>query len=380
VENIGALTTASCGREQIIYTIDLLRDNAERGLSLLADSILNPLWTEEDVEITKNIMAIQTEDLFENPQALLQEYVHAAAYGSDAPLGRPLQCPIDKIGNLTLEKVQKFRQEYFVAPRMVVAGSGIEHETLVNLTKKYFDKVPSGAAESKYQAPPIAQYKGGVQTIENKESPFSYATLAFPSGGWHHDDLVPVCVLHTLLGGGDSFSAGGPGKGMYSRLYTSVLNRFHWVESCFAFSSLHADVGLLGIYGACLPSHTPQLIMLLANQLLHIAYVDVNPIELARAKNQLKSSVLMNLESRMILYEDIGRQLLTYGQRESPESICEKIDQVTAADLKRIMQLAMESPPSVVYSGDLTRFPAYEEVANAIENSLKMAKQQQQQQ
>jgi len=28
------------------------------------------------------------------------------------------------------------------------------------------------------------------------------------------------------MGGGGSFSAGGPGKGMYTRLYTHVLNRF----------------------------------------------------------------------------------------------------------------------------------------------------------
>lgn len=32
-------------------------------------------------------------------------------------------------------------------------------------------------------------------------------------------DLVPITLLQTLMGGGSMFSAGGPGKGMYSRLY-----------------------------------------------------------------------------------------------------------------------------------------------------------------
>ena len=50
------------------------------------------------------------------------------------------------------------------------------------------------------------------------------------------DDVVPVCVVDTLLGGGSSFSAGGPGKGMYSRLYREVLNAYAWVESANAFS------------------------------------------------------------------------------------------------------------------------------------------------
>lgn len=43
----------------------------------------------------------------------------------------------------------------------------------------------------------------------------------------HQDpDFIPVCVLNMMMGGGGSFSAGGPGKGMYTRLYTNVLNRY----------------------------------------------------------------------------------------------------------------------------------------------------------
>jgi hypothetical protein len=58
---------------------------------------------------------------------------------------------------------------------------------------------------------------------------------------------------------------------MYSRLYTHVLNRYYWVESALAYSSLHSDNGLLGIYGACMPEYTGQLVTLLVNQLLSIA-------------------------------------------------------------------------------------------------------------
>lgn len=68
--------------------------------------------------------------------------------------------------------------------------------------------------------------------------------------GWHDKDLVAMCVAQILLGGGDSFSAGGPGKGMYSRLYRELLNRFYWVEGAEAFVNLHNETGVLGIAGA----------------------------------------------------------------------------------------------------------------------------------
>lgn len=130
------------------------------------------------------------------------------------------------------------------------------------------------------------------------------------------------------------------------------------------------DVGLLGIYGAASPSHTSNLIAVLCNQLLHIAKASVDAEALQRAKNQLKSSVLMNLESRMILYEDIGRQLITYGYREAPEVVCAKIDAVTAEDLKRVVAKAMEENPSLVCCGNLDLFPAFEQVQNGIREGL----------
>jgi processing peptidase subunit alpha len=54
----------------------------------------------------------------------------------------------------------------------------------------------------------------------------------------------------------------------------------------------------------------------------------------------------MNLESRVILFEDIGRQILTYGERESAESICHKIDNVTVEDIMRVGQRAVKSGAS----------------------------------
>lgn len=53
----------------------------------------------------------------------------------------------------------------------------------------------------------------------------AHIVLGFESGSHQHEDFVATCVLNMLMGGGGSFSAGGPGKGMYTRLYTNVLNR-----------------------------------------------------------------------------------------------------------------------------------------------------------
>jgi len=69
------------------------------------------------------------------------------------------------------------------------------------------------------------------------------------------EDFFPIAVLNSLMGGGSSFSPGGPGKGMYTQLYTTVLNQHHWAYSAIARNHSYIDSGLFAIYGSSHPSH-----------------------------------------------------------------------------------------------------------------------------
>ena len=190
---------------------------------------------------------------------------------------------------------------------------------------------------------------------------FVRVAVAFEIGGWHDDDLVVACVLQQLLGGGSSFSAGGPGKGMYTRLYTDVLNRNHWVESAEAFTSIHEESGLLGIDGSCAPENLPYMLQVIVDQLAQLQRTHVTQVELGRAKNMLKSMMFMQLESRLVLCEDIARQFATYGRRDTPLQVCAKVDKVTAEDIQRLAKRMLASPPSVGSCGhDLSKLPGYD--------------------
>ena len=58
--------------------------------------------------------------------------------------------------------------------------------------------------------------------------------------------------------------------------------------------------------------------------------------ELDRAKNQLKSNLLMSLESQLVQLEDMGRQALAYGKRMDVLEMCKRIDLVTQSDVIRV--------------------------------------------
>ncbi|TMW41163.1 hypothetical protein DOY81_013758 [Sarcophaga bullata] len=94
-----------------------------------------------------------------------------------------------------------------------------------------------------------------------------------------------------MMGGGGSFSAGGPGKGMYSRLYTNVLNRYHWMYSATAYNHAYADTGLFCIHASAPPTNVRDMVEVVTRELVNMTS---NPgrEELSRSKIQLQSNVV----------------------------------------------------------------------------------------
>jgi processing peptidase subunit alpha len=200
--------------------------------------------------------------------------------------------------------------------------------------------------------PPIdtsiaSHYTGGFLTLPPIPPPLnpthprlSHIHLAFEALPISSPDIYALATLQTLLGGGGSFSAGGPGKGMYSRLYTNVLNQHGWVESCVAFNHSYTDSGLFGIAASCAPSYVSHMLEVMCRELKSLGdeqgHAALKDGEVQRAKNQLRSSLLMNLESRMVELEDLGRQVQVHGRKVGVKEMCRKIEDVTIADLRRV--------------------------------------------
>jgi processing peptidase subunit alpha len=286
----------------------------------------------------------------------IMEFIHEAAYKNNT-LGNSLYPTKYTIEHFNTQTCKQFTQQFFTPKRMVICGVGIDHDLFTNLVETNFNNLPAESSIVKQ----AATYTGGEIRQHEKGAPLSHFAIAFETASWHSEDLVPMCVLQQLLGGGGSFSAGGPGKGMYSRLYTNILNKYEYVESCQAFNSIFNDSSLFGIYATC----TPEKLKLVCEALiaeLKKCTGSFTPIEVTRGKQQLKSAVHMQLASRSLRLEDIGRQVMTYGKIQTPEEISNLIEKVTEQDLQRVAQKMLATPPSIAAIGDLSHLPRYDQI------------------
>jgi processing peptidase subunit alpha len=359
VEHIGANLVAQAGREEMVYSAETLGEHAPAVLEIMADTLLEPSFMEHEVAEQKDVIRVELEDAKMNTNNLCTEAAHMAAYGNTG-LGCSLMASEKALGGLSSASLKAHMDTILTTGNVVVSASGVDHKEFVASVEKSFAALPSGAAP----ATEAAKYTGGQYAVPaDTFDGLAHVTLAFEGPSWHDAELIPMCVLHTLMGGGSSFSAGGPGKGMYSRLYTGVLNKHGWVQNATAFNSCYNDSGLFGIYGAAEPRNVPNLVQVLADQLKGMGK-GITDEELSRAKNMTMSSVLMNLESKPIILEDMGKQMLCYGKRLTAEEVCSQIEKVSAKDIEKVASQMLKTQLTYAAYGEVHALPRYDQVAN----------------
>jgi processing peptidase subunit alpha len=382
MDSLGGQIMCSSSRESMMYQSSHAHKGTPLALSLIADTVLNPSFKHEELHAQRDAAAYELREMNSKPDMFLPEVIHNVAYDNRG-LGNPMICPEDRLDGMNEGLLRHTIQEWYRPEKMVIAGAGMPHDELVELTDKLFSSLKSSPTQSRLtssantaQLPPhllspsspsvaksltraasylfphsstlsgaiaatpkspTSTYVGGHRFILDTNEQLNHLYIAFEGLGIEDDDVYTLAVMQVLLGGGGSFSAGtlinfiipylsnfsfllftgGPGKGMYSRLYTQILNHYPQIDHCASFHHIYTDSSLFGLFASFVPAAsgisggtTPgQILPHLIHQLSLLLYTQVPRDELKRAKNQLTSSLMMALESRAVEVEDLGRQV-----------------------------------------------------------------------
>nr|XP_020650618.1 mitochondrial-processing peptidase subunit alpha [Pogona vitticeps] len=378
LEKHGGICDCQASRDTTMYAVSADARGLDTVVSLLADVVLQPQLSDEEIERTRMAIRFELEDLNmrPDPEPLLTEMIHAAAYRENT-VGLNRFCPAENVDKIDRKVLHSYLRNYYTPSRMVLAGVGMEHEHLVECARKYLLGVEPvwGSGKATEVDRSIAQYTGGILKLEKDMSDVSLGPTPIPelthimigleSCSFLEEDFIPFAVLNMMMGGGGSFSAGGPGKGMFTRLYLNVLNRHHWMYNATSYHHSYEDTGLLCIHASADPRQVRDMVEIITREFVLMAGA-VGEVELERAKTQLKSMLMMNLESRPVIFEDVGRQVLATGTRKLPHELCVLIGKVSAADIRRVVTKMLRNKPAVAALGDLRELPSYEHMQAAL--------------
>lgn len=348
VENVGGHINAYTAREMTAYYIKLLKNDIELGVDILGDILTHSVFDPDEIEKERGVILQEIGQANDTPDDIIFDYFQETAY-PDQPMGRPILGTSKIVQSMQQHHLQHYIQSHYSTNNTIIAAAGnLKHDQIVSFVETYFKDLP----QQKPVSPLPALYKGG-EFRKIKELDQVHILLGFPSVTFQHPDYYPAILLSIILGGG-----------MSSRLFQEIREKHGLVYSIYAYNIAHQDDGLFGIYAGTGQEQTKELLPILIQELRNIQQF-IKPEELQRTKAQLKSSLLMSMESTNSRCEQIARHLQIYGRIISVQEMTQRIDSVKIEDIYRIARHIFHGVPTLATLGPIQHVPS---LSNIIES------------
>jgi len=297
-----------------------------------------------------------------NLQEVVFDYLHATAYQGTA-LGRTILGPTENIKSISRRDLSEYVSNHYKAPRMVLAAAGgVEHDKLVDLAQQYFGGL-SATYTGEIPVLPQARFTGSEIRCRDDAMPLAHIAIAVEGCGWENGDNIPLMVANTLIGSWDRSHGGG------SNLASSLASKSASGNLCHSFQSFntcYTDTGLWGCYFVTEAMQIDDMLFCLQEEWMRLCS-NVTEFEVQRAKNLLKTNMMLMLDGSTPICEDIGRQLLCYGRRIPLSEIDARIDAVDAQAIRDVcMKYIYDKCPAIAAVGPVEQLPDYNRVRSGM--------------
>jgi predicted Zn-dependent peptidase len=318
---IGGNVDAFTSREVASYYVKVLDEHLPRAFDLLADLVTSPLFSNEELDRERNVVIEEINMVEDTPDDLVHE-VFIANFWPDHPLGRSILGTAETLSTFDHDMVAQHFMDVYTPGNLVIAGAGsISHKAFSDMVAGYLADMPS--REVNLAASPPSPSNRRI--VLNKELEQAHLLLGTRCPSMVSEDRYAVHALNVMLGGG-----------MSSRLFQTIREERGLAYAVFSGVNSYTDAGYLSVYAATSPEQIAEVIKLALQEFSRLKNEQVSAAELQRAKDQLKVSIMLGLESTSSRMSNLARQEIFFGRQSTLDEILQRIDRVTVEDVKRV--------------------------------------------
>jgi predicted Zn-dependent peptidase len=337
---LGGYLDAFTARESVGFTNKVLDEHLPEAFELIADLVTAPTFDPTELDKERNVILEEIKMVEDTPDDLVFEIFSEGYYPNHA-LGRPILGTPETLATFQAESVRKHYENAYRPENLVIAAAGnITHEQWLDLVNEHFGHLrPRNVAASQGEPAPTPHITLRAKT----ELEQSHLVLGARCPSLMSEDHYAVNVLCTILGGG-----------MSSRLFQSVREDRGLVYTIFSSLTEYVDTGFLSIYAGASAENIEATITATMAELRRLKNEPVNAAELQRNKDQLKTSLMLALESSSARMNALASQEMTWGEFTAPDEVIEKINAVTAEDVQRLAsEIFQPEAMAVTVLGDI---------------------------
>lgn len=321
IDSIGGQLDAFTAKEHASYYVKVLDQHLPLALDLLSDMVMHPALTPSDVAREQSVILEEIKMVEDAPDDLVHE-LFTQQFWSRHPLGRPILGTPETVESFDSGKIRRYFESTYLASNLVIAAAGhIDHGELRDLVGRAFADLPTASVRESAEPPEV--FAGLV--IRQKDIEQSHICLGTPAYPQTHADRHALYVLNTILGGS-----------MSSRLFQHIREDRGLAYAVYSNLTTYSDAGVFSVYAGCATEKVGEVIDLTLVELRALRDTPVADDELRRAKDHLKGSLMLSLESTSSRMSQLARQEMYFGRHFSMDEILAAIEAVSIEDIQRI--------------------------------------------
>jgi len=337
---LGGNLDAFTGREIVGFHDKVLDEHLPRAFELIADLVTSPAFDPHELDKERNVILEEIKMVEDTPDDVIFD-IFCENFYRDHAIGRPILGVEESLATFKREDVQAWYDEIYRPENCVFAAAGnLDHEDLIGMAREHFDGLkPRGSQlvspTPASSAPVVLRHKAGLEQ--------SHLVIGAPCPSLVSEDRYLATILSAILG-----------AGMSSRLFQSIREEKGLVYTVSSSIMAFNDCGYLDIYAATSTDQLGETIDAIMEELRRIKAEAVGEEELRRNKDQLKASLMLNLESTSSRMSSLAQQEMNFGRFISPDEIIEGVDAVTSEEIGRLAnEIFREEAIAATVLGDL---------------------------
>lgn len=320
-EDIGAYSNAWTTKEHTCFYVRAIKEHFEKCFELLSDITLNTIFTEQEMEKERAVIIEEIKSYEDDPEEYILDMADSVVFNNSF-LAHPIAGTEKDVLKIKIAHLQDFHKNYYHPSNIVVAIAGnISNDTAIKLCQKYLESEHKKVKEN------FPDVEGeSLSLIKKKHIQQNHILLGKLTQGMLSQERYPLALANIIFG-----------EGMSSRLYQNIREQKGIAYSIYSNIQQYKKLGILAIYAAT-QVNMEQCLNLINEEMQK--FITTNPptaLELNRAKEQLKSATIIELESMSSRMQNLLKQEVYFEKYESPLSTSQKID---AFKIEEVIEVA----------------------------------------
>ncbi len=319
-DGLGASVNAATGKESTNLHARFLDTHTDEAFDLLAEMLLGPTYPEIDSE--REVVLEEIAMYEDEPQDKVHDVLDRAVFGGH-PLGRRVLGEAEVISSIPVPDIDAYHRARYTGGNIVVAAAGnVDHERIVELTKRHVEPPAAAGDGASLEAPKV---DGAQFAFQQKDTEQFHIALGGPGIDRGDDRRYALTILDAVFGGSTS-----------SRLFREVREKRGLAYAVGSYTQQYVDGGMIGLYVGTREDNVEEACGIIGRELASVHTDGITDDELARAKEHVKGRMVLSSESTAARMGRIGKAVLFDTPLLTLDELLEKVDAVTQDEVTEL--------------------------------------------